>query len=73
MAKPETVVEVVGAILYAVFMYQQIMSDESVDVTYARLMRRTARVCQSIAHRFGQWGISAEIQYHKALDTERMN
>lgn len=70
-AKPETIVEIVGAILYSVFMYQQITGDG--DLTYARIMHSTARVCQSVARRIGQWGISAELEYRKAIDAGRMN
>jgi len=73
MAKPETVAEVVGAILYCVFMYRQLTTDEPVGITYARVMRGTARVCQAIARRIGQVGIAAELEYRKAMDTERMN
>lgn len=70
-AKPETVVEVIGAILYSVFMYQQIMGDS--DMTYARIMHSTARVCQSIARTVGQAGIRAELAYRRAMEAERMN
>lgn len=72
-AKPETIVEIVGAALYAVFMYQQIRADDSVGMTYARVMHNTARACQGIARRFGQWGLAAELEYRKAMDAERMN
>lgn len=72
-AKPEAIVEVIGAALYCVFMYRQLAADEPVGVTYARAMHGTARLCQSIARRFGQWGISAELEYRKAMDTERIN
>lgn len=72
-AKPETIIEIAGALLYCVFMYQQITTDDSVGMTYARVMHRTARFCQSIAQRFGQWGIAAELEYRKAIDAERMN
>ncbi len=71
MAKPETIVELVGAALYAVFMYQQITGDG--DMTYARIMHSTARVCQTIARRFGQLGIRAELEYRRAVETGRMN
>lgn len=72
-AKPATVIEVIGAALYCVFMYRQIMNDESVEMSYARFMRGTARFCQSVAQRFGQWGITAELEYRKVIETERMN
>jgi len=73
MSKPETVVEVVGALLYCVFMYRQLTTDEPIGITYARAMRSTARVCQSVARRFGQWGLQAEMEYTRAMDMERMN
>lgn len=72
-AKPEAVLEVIGAILYCVFMYRQLTTDEPISVSYARFMRGTARMCQSVARRFGQWGISAELEYRRAMDVERMN
>lgn len=70
-AKPETIVEIVGALLYTVFMYQQITGDG--DMTYARIMHSTARVCQSLARRIGQLGIRAELEYRNAIETGRMN
>jgi hypothetical protein len=72
-AKPEGIVKVIGAALYCVFMYRQLTTDEPVGVAYARAMRGTARVCQAVARRFGQWGLNAELEYRKALDVERMN
>lgn len=70
-AKPETIVEIVGAILYSIFMYQQITGES--DMTYARIMHTTARVCQSLARRIGQLGINAELAYRRAMDAERIN
>lgn len=70
-AKPETVLEIAGAILYCVFMYQQIMGEG--DMTYARVMHSMARVCQRVARFFGEAGIRAELSYRRAMEIERMN
>lgn len=31
-----------------------------------------ARVCQRLARTFGGWGLVAEVEYHRILETERM-
>jgi hypothetical protein len=72
-AKPEAIVEVIGAALYCVFMYRQLTTEEPVGMTYARIMRGTARMCQYVARHFGQWGLTAELEYRKAMDAERIN
>lgn len=70
-AKPETILEIVGAVLYAIFMYQQITDDG--DMTYARVLHSTARTCQRVARVVGQWGLRAELAYRRVLEAERMN
>lgn len=70
-AKPETIVEIVGAVLYCVFMYQQISGEG--DLTYARILHTTARTCQRIARFFGEAGLRAEHAYLRTIELERMN
>lgn len=31
-----------------------------------------AKCCQRVAYQFGQWGLQAETNYHKILETQRM-
>jgi hypothetical protein len=31
-----------------------------------------ARFCQRLARTFGAWGLAAEVEYHRILETERM-
>lgn len=70
-AKPERILEVVGALLYCAFMYQQITGEG--DMTYARILHTSARTFQRIAQFFGAAGIRAEQAYWRAIEAERMN
>lgn len=46
--------------------------EESVESHLAATYRLTAIMCQRLARTFGELGISAEIEYHRILESNRM-